>query len=143
MSTKTTTRKHAVFLLYTDSYRSEIPERIEKYIVPEADPDISKREPLFKGNKNRISKRFLGGAVKDTESSFKAKMTKHGKKKNSKCESGNIPLKHIFLSVYNLAQKGASPLPPGSAYEYYYITYTCIYIQNVLVDLSQCILSIL
>ena len=51
----------------------------------------------FTQKKNRISKQFV--FKKDTEASFKTKITNHGKKKNDKDEIGDILLKHAFTSL--------------------------------------------
>jgi hypothetical protein len=50
--------------------------------------------------KNQISKQFVFRKIKRNRGEFKAKITKHGKKKNDKDEIGNIPLKHVFTSLY-------------------------------------------
>jgi hypothetical protein len=52
---------------------------------------------LSNNSHNRISKQFV--FKKDTEASFKTKITNHGKKKNDKDEIGNILLKHAFTSL--------------------------------------------
>ena len=61
--------------------------------ISEEDPDISIRGIRF------ISEIFFFFFIKiskDTETLFKAKITKHGKKKNNNDEIGNILLKHVF-----------------------------------------------
>jgi hypothetical protein len=91
-------RKHTVFLLYNDSYSSEIHERIENYSSgggPIGVPFVKKKSDF----KTFFFNFFFKEKEKDTQSSFKAKSTKHGKKKNSKGEIGNILLKHIFTSL--------------------------------------------
>jgi hypothetical protein len=63
--------------------------------ISEEDPDISIRGIRF------ISEIFFFFFIKiskDTETLFKAKITKHGKKKNDKDNIGNILLKYVFTS---------------------------------------------
>ena len=54
-----------------------------------------------------VQKPFVSHISKDTDAQFKAKITRHGKTKHVKDETGNVLLKlKYFLPVYNLAQKG-------------------------------------
>ena len=53
-----------------------------------------------------VQKPFFSQISKDTDAQFNAKITRHGKKKNDKDETGNVLLNlKCFLPVYNLAQK--------------------------------------
>jgi hypothetical protein len=47
----------------------------------------------------RLSEWCCSVSIKDTEASFKTKITNHGKKKNDKDEIGDILLKHAFTSL--------------------------------------------
>ena len=95
----TIARKHTVCVLYNDHYSSEIHERIENSSSRGGSRHFQKGAPFIKGKKIGFQNDlfFFFGKIKDTESSFK--ITKHGKKKNSKGESGNILLKHVFISL--------------------------------------------
>ena len=62
-------------------------------------------------SKNWNSKQFGLRKLKDTETKLKAKIKKHGEKKNDKDEIGNNLLKHVFIkSIIQLVKGRLSPV---------------------------------